>query len=158
MMIAEVINSSWIILGKVLLMSCALVASLPGKVAPQHFICHLWLLSERYRVRLWWHNAAKYPLWLRSATGSGSDGPGVNTDRVLPDRYLSLPLSLSDFTHPELTLGPTVEREQHIKVGIVKIFSIIMTSGSVTWFVTHCHVLRVPCHEWNDLAWLQIET
>ena len=71
---------------------------------------------------------------------------------------ISLSLSLSDFTHPELTLGPTVEREQHIKVGIVKIFSIIMTSGSVTWFVTHCHVLRVPCHEWNDLAWLQIET
>ena len=138
-------------------------SSCPARLLPvcqakllQHFICHLWLLSERYRVRLWWHNAAKYPLWLRSATGSGSDGPGVNTDRVLPDRYL-FP-SHSDFTHPELTLGPTVEREQHIKVGIVKIFSIIMTSGSVTWFVTHCHVLRVPCHEWNDLAWLQIET
>ena len=115
----------------------------------RHFICHLWLLSEREGWARQWHNAAKYPLWLRSwqYTGSGSDGPeSSQTGCCRIGICISLSLLLS-----ELTLGPTVEREQHLKVGIVKIGSITpsqsqhMTSGSVTWFVTHRHVLRVSC-------------
>ena len=54
-------------------------------------------------------------------------GSGVITDRVLPDRYPPLSLSF----HSELTLGPTVEREQHPKVGIVKIFSITVIEHDI---------------------------
>ena len=125
----------------------------------QHFICDC-SVSERWI----WHNAAKYPLWLRY---------WLNTHRlrlwwdrshhrVLPDRYLSLSLLF----HSELTLGPTVEREQHLKVGIVKIVFASHHCNKTwhpapwldSWHSVTCYVSHVMNGEWSQLAWLQIET
>ena len=125
---------------------------LSGKVAHRYFICHLWLL---------WVEMSPGCTGIMPLNIHFDSGSGVITDRVLPDRYLPPSLSF----HSELTLGPTVEREQHLKVGIVKIFSItviVIEHDIRLRDMIRDTLSRVTClmswMEWSQLAWLQIET
>lgn len=161
MMIAVVINSSWIILlGQTFAHVLTPCCQLSGKVAHRHFICHLWLLwVERDEPGLLWHNAAKYPLWLRLRLWWS----GVITDRVLPDRYLSLSLSLISigaYSRPDCR-ERTTPKGRHRQD--IKHHSVIVIKHDIRLRdMIRDTLSRVTClmswMEWSQLAWLQIET
>ena len=144
--------------------------SCPDPVLPlarQSFSNISFVIAQWHKLLRWARqcpddNAAKYPLWLGSwqHTGSGSDGPGVITDRVLPDRYLSLsvtvtlspPHPVSAHSRPDCPERTTPQGRHRLDSASVTSLSQNTTSGFVSRFVTLCHLIRVSCHEWNDLS------
>ena len=105
-------------------------------------------------------NAAKYPLWLGSwqHTGSGSDGPAPSsqTGCCRIGIYLSLSHSpshpVSAHSRPDCPERTTPQGRHRLDSATVTSLSQNTTSGFVSRFVTLCHLIRVSCHEWNDLS------